>query len=156
MEITFNSSVIFTKNLEKSKKFYTTILKQEVELDFGKCIILKCGLSLWEVPEKHRLKNSIKSNNPNSYPFEVCFETDNIEAIDHLAKFNEIKYLHSVVEESWGQQTIRILDPDNNIIEIGEKLDVFVKRLFNNGLTAEQTAEKTSVPIDKVKEIIKA
>ena len=49
----FHSSVIFVNDIEKSKDFYVRLLNQEIEHDFGKNVILKNGLSLWEINPEH-------------------------------------------------------------------------------------------------------
>jgi hypothetical protein len=71
-----------------------------------------------------------------------------------LIKDNKVPLMHDIIEEKWGQRTIRILDPDNNLIEIGEKLEVFIRRLNDNGLDSKQIAEKTGVPEEHIKNII--
>jgi catechol 2,3-dioxygenase-like lactoylglutathione lyase family enzyme len=64
--------------------------------------------------------------------------------------------LHGVAEEAWGQRTIRFFDPDGNLIELGESIPCFCRRLFKGGMAVEQVSEKTGVDIDKVKEYVAA
>jgi hypothetical protein len=54
-----------------------------------------------------------------------------------------------------GQRTIRFFDPDKNLVEIGETLPVFIKRLKNKGLSVHEINKKTGVPADKIKKLIK-
>ena len=49
----FHSSVLFVKDIEKSKDFYVKLLKQEIEYDFGMNVILKNGITLWEISPSH-------------------------------------------------------------------------------------------------------
>ena len=47
-----------------------------------------------------------------------------------------------------------VISDDNNLIEIGEKLEVFIQRLNNDGLSTEQIHKKTGVPQDQILNII--
>ena len=62
-------------------------------------------------------------------------------------------FLHDTRLESWGQYTVRFFDPDGNLVEVGESIPCFVKRLYQEGLSIEDVAAKTSVPIETVKNI---
>jgi len=156
MEIRFHSTVIMTEDFEKMKNFYFNILKQEIEVDFGNCISFKNGLSLWKLNKDFTISKKLgrtydKSGNKN---MEFCFETDAFDNIvEELSKLDLI-YLHKAIEEPWGQRTIRFYDPENNLIEIGETVSCFVKRFYNQGLSIEEVAQRTSVPIEFVKEYV--
>jgi len=145
----FHSTVLFVKDIEVSKKFYTRFLGFSVENDFGKNIIFSNGLSIWEIQPEHIINTRLKTTN-ESNRFELYFETENLE--ETFAKLNAagIKFLHPVHEEGWGQRTIRFFDPDNHLIEIGEPLDVFVNNMHKNGLTPAQISAKSGIPLQKV------
>ncbi|MFP4025190.1 MAG: VOC family protein [Thiohalospira sp.] len=154
MNISFHSTVIFIKDIEVSKKFYCDILKQEVKDDFGAVITLKNGLSLWQIPKGHKLEKEFYSSNKGNHSMEICFESENFDEITNLFQSKKIQQLHNVIEEPWGQRTIRFFDPDKNLIEIGETLSVFIKRLKNKGLSINEINKKTGVPVDKIKKLI--
>jgi catechol 2,3-dioxygenase-like lactoylglutathione lyase family enzyme len=154
MNLIFHSAVIFVKDINVSKQFYCNLLKQEIENDFGNNVSLKCGISLWQIPDWHYLNNNFYNRKAGNKAFEIYFETDNIEEIAlNIGNLNS-KMLHEIIEESWGQKTVRIFDPDGNLIEIGEKLEVFIRRLSNSGLTLQQVAEKTGVPVNQIEKLI--
>jgi hypothetical protein len=90
-----------------------------------------------------------------SHRFEFYFETEDILAAIQRVKASGAEFLHELHEEPWGQWTARIFDPDRNLIEIGESLETFVKRLHGSEMTLEQVAQKTSVPLMKVKDILR-
>ena len=154
MNIQFHSSVIFVKDIEVSKQFYCNILKQEIDTDFGNNITLKGGLSIWEVPEWHQLNQSFYQKGSVNKALEICFETDNMDEIVDLIENQNIKKHHELTEESWGQKTIRVYDPGNNLVEVGEKFEVFLRRMHQNGLTLEEINQKTGVPLELIKEYI--
>lgn len=126
--IKFHSTAVFVKDIEVSKKFYTKVLGQEVAFDFGRNVILKCGITLWAVdpehiiPEKLAVKQVVDTQ---AKCFELYFETDEIEVV-----FRKIS--------------------EKGI----EKLEHFVRRLHLEGRTPEQVAEKTSIPLNEVRDWI--
>ncbi len=155
--IKFHSPVIITKNVEVLKQFYINVLKQEFDLDFGACIILKCGISLWQLPSDHivSVKTGTTYNSEGNKNMELCFETDYFDQVIIELKEYEIKILHEVIEESWGQRTIRLYDPDGNLIEIGETIPSFIRRLYLSGMSVSDISQKSSVPEVLVKEYTK-
>lgn len=154
MNLRFHSSVIFVKDIEVSKNFYCNILNQVIDTDFGNNNSLKNGLSLWQVPDWHILYKGFYNQSNSNKALELYFETEDISEIQNLIVKNNIMIHHDLIEESWGQKTIRVYDPDQNLIEIGEKLEVFIKRMFKEGLTLEEINQKTGVPLELINEFI--
>jgi len=155
MNISFHSTVLFVQDIKGSKKFYCDILKQEITDDFGAVITLKNGLSLWQVPKGHKLDKEFYNSKKGNRSMEICFESEHFDEISNLIQSKDIPQLHEVIEEPWGQRTIRFFDPDKNLVEIGETLPVFIKRLKNQGLLVDEIHQKTGVPVDKIKKLIK-
>lgn len=149
----YHSAVIFVSNINRSKAFYTDLLEQIIVHDFGKNIILKSGISLWEIAENHEINRNLNSKT-ESNRFELCFETEDIETIDKKLKNKGVEYFHHIKEESWGQRTLRFFDPDNHLIEIGESLPAFILRMYDNGMTINEIEAKTSVPSSTINQIV--
>lgn len=144
-----HSTVIFVKDIEKTKKFYTQYLGFEIEHDFGKNVILTSGLSIWEIlPENIINKELLTTKETNR--FELYFETDDIETIFNDLEKAGVYFLHKIHEEAWGQRTFRFFDPDKHLIEIGEALEVFVENMNQKGLTETQISKKTGIPTETV------
>ncbi|WP_075602575.1 VOC family protein [Saccharicrinis aurantiacus] len=155
MDIKFHSTVIMTHDFDKMKAFYQEILQQEIDVDFGNCIGFKNGISLWKLSEDYTIAKKLgKTYHPSGNKnLEICFDTNDYEAVITKLKEHNLIYLHETIEESWGQKTIRFYDPENNLIEIGETIPCFVKRFYHEGMSVNQVSERTSVPIEMVKEI---
>ena len=62
---------------------------------------------------------------------------------------------HGIMEQPWGQRVMRFYDPDDYIIEVGEPLDAVVKRMAQQGLTEEEIAERSSIPLEFVQMMLK-
>ncbi|MBO4314134.1 MAG: VOC family protein, partial [Desulfovibrio sp.] len=81
---------------------------------------------------------------------ELYFEEEDIDAFCAHLKTFDISYIHELFEHRWGQRVVRFYDPDRHIIEVGEKLDAVIRRFAEQGLSAEQIAERMGVPTDFV------
>jgi len=155
MDLRFHSTVLLVNNIEESAKFYSQLLNQEVTDDFGNCKILSCGLSLWKIAEDHII--SSKHTIPHDklqQRIELCFETENFDSVTAELDRHSIDYLHREQTENWGQKTIRFYDPDGNLVEVGESIPAFIKRMAKEGLSTKDISKKTSVQIDKVTSIL--
>lgn len=156
-EIKFHSTAALVKNIEVSKKFYREVLEQAIEYDFGKNVIFKGGITLWEINPDHIIPSELgltSTADEKINRFEFYFETEEIDSVFEKLKENGVELLHSLHEEPWGQRTVRFFDPDRHLIEVGETLETFVKRLYREGMTTEQVSNKTSIPLDTIRELI--
>jgi catechol 2,3-dioxygenase-like lactoylglutathione lyase family enzyme len=158
MTIKYSATVLFVKNIARSLEFYTKNLDQLIEHDFAANIIFKSGLSLWEISPAHEIaRNSgiedIKSK--ISGRFEIYFETETIDESFARIKASGVSFLHEIIEEPWGQRTFRFYDPDRHLVEVGETMEIFVKRAYQKYGTVEKVTERTSVPIETIERIIK-
>jgi len=157
MDLKNSSTALFVRDIEISKHFYLNVLGLSIDLDFGKNVIFKNGFAIWEIQDTHIIPlklgiNKVCDNSVNR--FELYFETENLSQIYSILKSKNVQFLHEIHEESWGQQTIRIFDPDNHLIEIGESMKQFVGRYFREGLTIETITKRTGIPIEEVKRLI--
>ncbi len=155
MNPVFHSVVLFVTDIKRSREFYTSVLKLEIEYDFGKNIAFKNGLSIWEIMEDHPIAATGEHNETGiKKAFEVYFETEDLESIQSGIAEYRLEYLHDMLEEPWGQRTIRFYDPDNNLIEVGESMHAFVSRMAASGLSEQEIAEKTTIPAEIVRKIL--
>jgi catechol 2,3-dioxygenase-like lactoylglutathione lyase family enzyme len=158
MDLKNGSTALFVKDIEVSKHFYKDILGLAIDLDFGKNVIFKNGFAIWEIQDQHIIPASLgldKISDTSVNRFELYFETENISGVFSILKSKDARFLHGIHEESWGQQTIRVFDPDNHLVEIGESLKQFVCRFYNQGLTVDEISKRTGVPVEKVNRLIK-
>lgn len=151
------SVALFVRDIEISRHFYVDILGQEIDLDFGGNIIFKSGFAIWQIRPSHIIPQTLgedKVNDDTVNRFELYFEAEDMEAVFNKLKMSKVRFLHEMHEEGWGQRTVRFFDPDGHLVEIGEPLECFVKRFFNQGMTIEEVSEKTFVPIIEVKRLV--
>jgi len=131
MKAAYHSVVLFVRDIEKSKRFYNGTMQIDIDMDMGINVIPKNGITLWQINEKHIIPQTVGMNKltHKGIGFELYFETENMKKIAATIEENGIPMVHKFHEELWGQGTIRIYDPDGNIIEIGETLRCFLTRM---------------------------
>ena len=149
------SNILFVvKDLEKSKMFYKELFGLEVVADFGENVVLTEGLALQEknLWECFIEKEVLWGGNDA----ELYFEENNIDGfLEKLDKSDfPIEYVNRCKEHDWGQRVIRLYDPDRHIIEIGESMEYVARRFLAQGMTAEQTARKTQLPLSQVEALM--
>lgn len=74
------------------------------------------------------------------------------EAIARVSR-SGARFVHPLVEQPWGQRVFRIYDPDGHVVEIGEPMDVVIRRFLKQGMTIEEVAPRTSMPLEIVKAV---
>lgn len=145
--------LIVVKDIEKSKWFYQKLFGLRVLTDFGENVILSEGLVLQEQKtwESFVKKEVIYGN----HDAELYFEENDMDSfLEKLKSYSgEICYVNEFMEHEWGQRVVRIYDPDNHVIEIGEPMESVVRRFINNGMSVEETAERTQLPIEYIKKL---
>ena len=153
MKIDYICPLIAVRDIRKSKEFYQNILKQEVELDHGENISFKGGLAIHEVEHFQKLTGKtvtgFKGNN-----MELYFQSDDIDQLEEVLESFNVEFIHKIVEQPWGQRVMRFYDTDNYIIEIGEPLEVVIKRFAAQGFNTEEISERSSMPVEYVKMVL--
>ena len=149
----YHSSVFFVSDIKRSKKFYCYILKQTIEMDFGRCVGFIGGFSIWERTYAHKMMGlkDISSNNKDA---ELYFEIEDLDSLFVELKHKKTKFIHHIIEQPWAQRCFRIFDPDNHIIEFAEPMTVVIERLYDNGLTHNQIIKKSLMPKEFVLDVI--
>lgn len=148
--------LIVVKDIELSKAFYRDLFGLSVVTDFGGNVILTEGLVLQEQTIWETFTNTKVVSYGNDA--ELYFEENDMDSFIEKLKSSsyEIEYVNPPMEHDWGQRVIRLYDPDGHIIEVGESLEYVAKRYLKQGMTIEETARKTQLPLPQVEEIAKA
>lgn len=147
----FSAPLIAVKDIEISKKFYTEVLHQKIILDFGENVVFDGSFSI-QSGFAELVGFDVRQMVSDSKNFELYFEEENLDDfVTRLHDNSEIKYVHQIKEYGWGQRVIRFFDPDMHMIEVGESMDVVIKRFLKQGLSIEETAQRTQHPIEYVR-----
>ena len=149
--------LLVVEDIEISKKFYLDNMEQKIKYDFGENVVFEGDFAIHlkdhylKLPGFKTVTEIIKKSNN----FELYFETAKLETIFNKLNKEGIQFIHGISEQPQGQRVIRVYDPDEHIIEIGEKLESVAIRLSKEGLTIKEICEKLSMPEDFVKNALK-
>ena len=155
MDIRFQSSVIFVEDVGASRRFYEGLLGQVVLMDHGPNVGFVGGFAIWE---RDHARQVIHGRPPHSVAdgqegCELYFEAGDLHAISQSLSEAGVPFVHPLREQPWGQRVLRVRDPDGFVVEIGEPMSTVVQRFLGQGLTAEEAAARTSMPLDLVRQI---
>lgn len=152
--------LIVVDDIEISKRFYKELFGLDVVVDFDGNVILTEGLVL---QERKIWEDFVKKDvSYGHHDAELYFEENQMDAfIERLEKYQEnqsdsdttnfqIRYVNPLMEHDWGQRVVRIYDPDMHVIEVGETLEYVARRFLKMGMTPEETARKTQLPLSMV------
>ena len=150
----FGCPLIAVKDITVSRSFYEKVLLQKVDLDLGANVLFRSGSSGFAIQADYAglvdtdgFDVTYKAND-----HELYFEEENFdEFINHLAQYDGIVYLHKAKEYPWGQRVTRFYDPDFHVIEVGESMESVFKRFFNEGMSIDEVAIRTSHPVEFVR-----
>ena len=159
MTIQFQSSVIFVKDIEASRRFYEELLAQKVLMDHGPNVAFVGGFAIWQVDHACQMIFERPSSEGDQLGRENCelyFEADDLDAVYARLSDAGVRFVHPVREHPWGQRVFRFYDPDGHIVELGEPMPVVIQRFLAQGMSVEEVAQRTSMPPEIVQQIAEA
>jgi catechol 2,3-dioxygenase-like lactoylglutathione lyase family enzyme len=158
MEIKFVSSVLFVNDIQTSRGFYEEILGQKVLMDHGPNVGFEGGFALWQKDHANQVlfgrpfAGELPLGNNN---LELYFETDKLEETISKLVSSNVEFVHSLIEQPWGQRVIRMYDPDRHIVEVGEPMSTVISRFIGLGMNLDEISKRTSMPIEIIQQLAK-
>lgn len=157
MAIKFQSAVLFVRDIQTSRHFYESLLGQKVLMDHGLNVGYEGGFAIWQIDHAYQMMfehpaegiNRIGADN-----LELYFESDDLGSVWERLSGEDIMVLHDLREQPWGQRVLRVYDPDGHIVEVGEPMSVVVLRFSGEGMTPDQIAARTFMPLEIIQQII--
>jgi catechol 2,3-dioxygenase-like lactoylglutathione lyase family enzyme len=156
MRLRFLNSVMFVKDIVRSKIFYRDILGLKIVQDLGRYVAFEGGFGLWERDYAMSVifPGQDKPSSVLSHEAELYFETDNLDRMVLKLEADHLKFIHGIIEHDWGQRGLRIYDPDGIILEISEPMSVVVQRFQKAGLGILEIARKTGMSASEVRRLL--
>lgn len=150
----FVCPLIVVRDIAVSRTFYEEVLDQKVGYDFDENVSFEGGFAIHSRSHFSDLigveEGSIVEGSHNA---ELYFEEDDLDAfLERLKGMGSVRYVHELIEQPWGQRAIRLYDPDMHIVEVGEPMESVVKRFLGRGFSVEETARRTSMPEEFVRQ----
>lgn len=148
----WGSTLLAVRDMEKSKRFYCEMLGLTVTDDFGANVTLSGCVSLqtlesWQTFLGRDQGEMIFGHNTAELYFE---EADMDGFLQRLAADPDILYVHPPKEHHWGQRVVRFYDPDRHIVEVGEEMEIVVRRFLESGMTPQEAAQRMGVSLDYI------
>jgi catechol 2,3-dioxygenase-like lactoylglutathione lyase family enzyme len=164
MDIKFQSSVIFVQDIEASRRFYRDLLGQEVAMDHGPNVGFVGGFAIWQVehacevmfdrpPHRPNVPMGSQAGQLGRENLELYFESADLDAVWARLSEAKVSLAHPLREQPWGQRVFRIYDPDGHIVEVGEPMPVVILRFLGQGMSLNEVAGRTSMPLEIVRQI---
>lgn len=151
----FICPLIVVEDIDRSRKFYTEVLQQKVQADFGENITFEGPFSIHLKSHFQQLiQNRPIANLSNQC--ELYFEHDDLEKMQEHLELAAVTFVHKIIEQPWKQRVMRFYDPDGNLLEIGESMEDLCKRLQREGLCESEICTSTGLPIEFVKNALES
>lgn len=160
MDLKNCTAVLFVKDALKARDFYVNLLGMTIVMNNGdQNFMFKEGFAIWQIMEQNIISQKLgmdkisDANLPSR--FELCFETGELDTIYQKLKSNDVIFLHEINTELWGQRTIRFYDNDGHLIEVGEAMPIFLRRIYEEeGHNLEATSRRTFTPVEALQQIL--
>lgn len=156
MDLKLISSVLFVRDIQASRRFYEELLGQKVLMDHGPNIGYEGGFALWQTDHANLMifgTPSPEGRSTDLSQMELYFETETLDDVCRQLEAGGVTYVHPIKEQPWGQRVVRIYDPDQHIIDIGEPMPVVILRYLAQGMKEEEIAQKTFMPVEIIRQI---
>ena len=148
----FVSTILVVEDVLASRKLYEGILGMKVTGDFGIYNVgFEGGLSLYRRALFEELTGQ-KVEPGKHHNLAVYFEIDDLEAMEEKIAQDGFEFIHRIREQPWKQRTFRCYDCDGHVLEIAERMDVTIRRLFEAGNPLEEIARMTGYTVGQVKQ----
>ena len=144
----YQGTLISVSDVDVSKRFYTQLLQQPILMDIGVHVVFP-GFSL-QADYAELVGLEPASVMKKSHNFQLYFEVEDLDSWVKILTEAEVSFVHGKKEYPWGQNVVRVYDPDMHIVEISESMVVVVQRFLKQGMSVEQAAEASMFPLEFV------
>jgi catechol 2,3-dioxygenase-like lactoylglutathione lyase family enzyme len=130
LKLKFINPIVFVKDIRVSKPFYAETLGLEVIEDHGPFVLFQDHFGIHQARE---LADTVwKAEAPADVPADadqlqgrhnllLYFETVALDEVFARLE-DQVRLIHSIERQAWGQLVFRFYDPDGHVVEIGEPL----------------------------------
>jgi uncharacterized glyoxalase superfamily protein PhnB len=158
MEIKFVGPAIFVKDIKAACRFYTQVLGQKINVDFGVNVGFVGGLALWQRDYATQVifKRPTAEDEPHHDHAELYFETDQLDEVYKRLEEKGVEFIQPLGEQPWGARATCFYDFDGHIVELAEPMSTTIARMLAQGMTVEAVVQKTAMPLEIVQQIAAA
>jgi len=122
-------------------------------MDLGVHVAFAGGLSLQSNYAELVGQDLPMQARPNN--FQLYFEVEELDSWQSIIEgIAGIEFIHQAKEYPWGQRVMRFYDHDAYIVEVAESMESVAKRFLSQGLSVEETAQRTMFPLEFVENLL--
>jgi catechol 2,3-dioxygenase-like lactoylglutathione lyase family enzyme len=127
-KVFFVNTIVFVKDMNVSKKFYSELLGLKVMNSYPTIIWFENNFAIHDAAALY--KTIYKKDLPSPPArqgkdnIDIYFECTDLEALFNSLQEQNVQFIHPIETQAWGQKVIRFYDPDYHIVEIGEPFRV--------------------------------
>jgi len=143
--IKFTGMLIVVDDIARARAFYEQVLEQRPLMDFGANVEYEGHFSI-HLKSLHQETIGDRSILTQPNDTELYFEAEELEALQQRLQQHGVEFVHELREQPWGSLSMRFYDPDGHMVEVGEPMDVTVRRLHQGGMTVEEIVGKSGLP----------
>jgi catechol 2,3-dioxygenase-like lactoylglutathione lyase family enzyme len=124
-KIRFANPVVFVKDIQVSKEFYRDVVGLKIVQDADVFILFEDHFSIHQARELVQTVFGSQNEDVNQPQGRnnllLYFESDRLEDLfDRLS--GQVRLIHPITAQAWGQKVFRFYDPDGHIVEFGEPM----------------------------------
>lgn len=119
MSMKLNSSIILTRDMDRSIRFYRGIMGLELEKQFDTVAFFQDGLV---IHDEAVYVNYLRVPDPYPGGFRAVYYyiASDIDEMYGTLEEKKVAFIHGLETQPWGERCLRFYDPDGNVIEIGD------------------------------------
>lgn len=154
MPIRFEGPALMVRNLRACREFYETLLEREILFQVGEAYVAyKDRLSLWSMEGAHQMVfgRPPGPSGADAERFELYFESEDPAGVLSRMRAKGVPVIQDLHEAPWGQRCIRVRDPEGNVVEVAEPMAQVAGRFLAQGLSPEEAAERTMLPVEMIR-----
>lgn len=140
--------LLVVSDMERATAFYGDLLGLPLVEDAGANRTLACGIALQQKDSWQQLLGRDVSPGPQAG--ELYFEVEDLEGFAAAAAAYGAEIVQPLHSFPWGQRGLRLHDPDGNLVEVAESIQVVIQRYRAAGLTPEAIARRMAVSQDYI------
>jgi len=141
----FICPLLAVQDMQRSRRFYESILGQKVKYDFGEDVTFHGDFTI-HLADHYRKLIDDKEVTFGGNNAEIYFEDDAVDTTAEIVRKAGAVLVHELREQPWRQKVIRFYDPDRHIVEVGESMKSLCSRLSNEGLSPDDIIKETGLP----------
>jgi len=124
MKVNFINTIVFVKNIEKTKKFYSEVLGLKIINDYETIVFFENHFVIHNsqsiINTVFKKEKSYSKSKQGKNNLLIYFECSELDKILKKVKDSGMKIIHNIEKQAWDQNVFRFYDYDNHIVEIGE------------------------------------